>query len=313
MTSLTNDTVLGGVELGGTTIRVVIAKGSPLNLVYSQVLQTGRPEETLPQALEILKKYNIASLGIGSFGPVDLNIHSPTYGYITSTPKPNWNNVDVVGVFKPLNVPIGFTTDVNSAALGELLYGEHGAHVNSSSYITVGTGIGAGLVVNNQCVEGLIHPEAGHIMVRKHKDDPYKGLCPFHGDCCEGLATARAIADRLGIHYNDLKDLPGNHIVWDIVGYYLAQLCLSITLIASPHNIILGGGVLKRTVLYGIVRRYLQQMLNGYLVHPKITEQIDTYIVGSRFDAPGSNTSAGIVGVLTLSEETLKRHKHSAL
>lgn len=313
MTTITPDTILGGLELGGTTIRVVIAKGSPLNLVFSQVLQTGLPNQTLPQALEILKRYNIASLGIGSFGPVDLNVHSPTYGYITSTPKPNWSNVDVVGVFKPLNVPIGFTTDVNSAALGELLCGQHGAHVNSSSYITVGTGIGAGLVVNNQCVEGLIHPEAGHIMVRRHPKDSYKGLCPFHADCCEGLATARAIADRLGIHYNDLKDLPDSHEVWDMVGYYLAQLCLSITLIASPHNIILGGGVLKRTVLYGIVRRYVQQLLNGYLVNKKITEQIDQYIVASRFDAPGSTTSAGIVGVLALSEETLKRHKLSAL
>jgi len=313
MAIITPDTILGGLELGGTTIRVVIAKGSPLNLVYTQVLPTGKPQDVLPQALEILKKYNIQSLGIGSFGPVDLNIHSPQYGYITSTPKPNWSYVDVVGVFKALNVPIGFTTDVNSAALGELLYGEHGPHVNSSSYITVGTGIGAGLVVNNQCVEGLIHPEAGHIMVRKHKDDTYKGICPYHQDCCEGLATARAIADRLGIHYEELKDLPDSHPVWDMVGYYLAQLCLSITLIASPHNIVLGGGVLKRRILYPLVRKYVQQMLNGYLHHKQITEEIDTYIVSSRFDAPNSNTSAGIVGVLTLSEETLKRHKHSAL
>ena len=193
------------------------------------------------------------------------------------------------------------------------MYGSHGANITDSAYITVGTGIGAGVMSNGKCVEGLMHPESGHILVRKHVKDTYKGSCPYHGDCCEGLSSANSIADRLNIHYSELKDLSDTHDVWDMVAYYLAQLCVSIILISSPQVIVIGGGVLKRRILYQLIRHYVQQLLNGYIRVDRIINNIESYIVPSRFDSDDSNTSAGIVGVLTLAHETYKQQQKTSL
>lgn len=236
-----------------------------------------------------------------------------SYGFITSTPKLAWQDFDVVSYFKHTGVPVGFNTDVNTAAYGELVYGEHGPDVKSAVYVTVGTGIGAGVVAEGHMVQGILHPEAGHIMVRRHAADSaekFKGVCPFHGDCLEGLATANAIAARLGVTIHDLKGLPEDHPVWDIEAYYLAQLCVNMAMIVSPHVIILGGGVLKRQSLFPRIRAHFVQMVNGYLRVPKMLT--DAYIVPSRFDAQGSKTSAGCVGTLAYAEYVYQQQQESA-
>ena len=219
-----------------------------------------------------------------------------SYGYITSTPKPGWQDFDVLSHFSHTGVPTGFNTDVNTAAYGELVYGEHGADVRSVVYVTVGTGIGAGIVADGHMITGILHPEAGHIMVRRHVDDTFKGVCPFHGDCLEGLATANAIAARLGIGIKELKALSDEHPVWEMEAYYLAQLCINMAMIVSPHVIVLGGGVLKRRSLFPRIRKHFVAGVNGYLRVPKMLT--DAYIVPSRFEGPESKTSAGCVGTL---------------
>ena len=199
-------------------------------------------------------------------------------------------------------VPVGFSTDVNTAAYGEMRYGLHGADVSSACYVTVGTGIGAGVVVRGEVLTGILHPECGHIMVRRMQGDQFKGLCPFHADCLEGLATANAVAARLGIPIEQLAALPDDHPCWDTEAFYLAQLCANLALIVSPHVIILGGGVLHRRSLFPRIRAHFVKLLNGYLRVPKMTDTPDRYIVPSRFDAPGSNTSAGAVGTLAYAQ-----------
>ena len=245
------------------------------------------------------------SLGIGSFGPIDLNPASPHYGHITTTPKLAWQDFDVVGFFSSLSIPISFNTDVNAAALGELQWGGHqadsGCDVRNVVYVTVGTGIGAGVVVDGRAVAGLLHPEAGHFRVPRHPDDAYAGNCPFHSDCLEGLGNAGAVAARCGIPPSQLQSLPDSHPVWDIEAFYLANLCQTLATIVSPHVIVLGGGVLKRGCLFPKTRQQLLRINNGYLRVDRLTAAgVDNYVVPSRFDAAGSNTSAGCIGVLEL-------------
>lgn len=218
-----------------------------------------------------------------------------SYGFITSTPKPGWQDFDVVSHFKYLNVPLGFNTDVNTAAYGEVVYGEHGP-VKSAAYVTVGTGIGAGVVAESRMVRGLLHPEAGHIRVIRHPKDTFKGMCPYHTDCLEGLASANACAARCGIEIQQLASLPDDHVAWEIESYYLAQLCLSLSLIVSPEVIVLGGGVLSRVSMFPRIRADFAKLMNNYLRAPKLAT--DKYIVPSRFEGPSSNTSAGCVGTL---------------
>jgi fructokinase len=234
------------------------------------------------------------------------------YGHITTTPKAGWADADVLSPFRCLGVPLGFSTDVNTAAFGEITLGQHGADVTSAVYVTIGTGIGCGVVVDGRVLTGLLHPEGGHIPVRRHPLDPaskFKGLCPFHADCLEGVATANAIAARLGIPITQLASLPDSHPVWEIQAYYLAQLCATISLMLSPHVIILGGGVMKRRVLYNLTRTATLKLLNGYLRSERIVATPERYIVGSRFDAEGSNTSAGAVGTLAFAKYTWEKQQ----
>jgi len=214
----------------------------------------------------------IVSLGIGTFGPADVHVNSPTYGYITSTPKITWKNWDVVSFFLSLNVPIRFDTDVNAAALGELRWGGHesrfGDSVQHLAYVTVGTGVGVGIVLGELSVVGQMHPEAGHIRVPHHPADTYKGDCPFHGDCVEGLANAAAVAARCGIKPNELHTVDDSHLVWEIEAFYLAALCQALICFCSPQTIVLGGGVLQRACLFAKVRKQLLLLNNGYLQNP---------------------------------------------
>lgn len=298
--------VLGGIEAGGTTFAVSIAHGSPTNVVKQYVVPTTTPEETLKKVAELLVSHKVACVGVGCFGPIDLKLTSKTYGFITSTPKVKWQNTNVLGMLTNygLSVPFGFNTDVNAAAMAEAKFGQHG-NITSCAYTTVGTGIGVGVVTHSRCVSGLVHPEGGHIRVRRHAADTYIGNCPFHGDCLEGLANAEACAVRAGVPASQLHTISNEHIMWDIIAYYLAQLCTTITLLISPEIIVLGGGVCKRDILFIKIRKLCQEQLNGYICDDKIVKNIDTYIVSSRFNQKGSNTTSGAVGALLLGEQAL--------
>jgi fructokinase len=305
--------LLGGFELGGTTIKVCLAQDSVTNVIDQRSFPTDDPAATVQKAVEYFRSHRISALGVGSFGPVDLNTNSKSYGHITTTPKLKWQDYDVLGPLRVLNVPMHFTTDVNAAALGELKWGEHGEGVTNCAYITVGTGIGAGVVTDNRAVSGALHPEAGHFFAPRHPDDKYAGNCPFHKDCIEGLANAAAVAARCGVHPSQLHTIPDSHPVWDIEAFYLAHLCLALSCIVSPHVIVLGGGVLKRTCLFPKTREQFLKLMNGYLrVDRMSAKNIHTFIVPSRFDASGSKTSAGCIGVLELARRAAEEKKEKS-
>jgi fructokinase len=280
----------GAIEAGGT--KFVCAVGNETGEIIEKVtIPTLTPDETMPQVLEFLRKYDLNAIGIGSFGPVDLNAQSPTYGSITTTPKLAWRNYPLLNVIKDaFSVPVGFQTDVNAAALGELHFGA-AKGLDSCLYLTVGTGIGGGAVVNGQVVQGLSHPEMGHIFVRRHPNDSYEGKCPYHSDCLEGLAAGPAIEARWGKKGHELKE---QSEVWEIEAYYLAQALVQYILILSPQKMILGGGVMKQTQLFPLIRQHVQDLLNGYVELPNL----ESYIV-----PPGLGDNAGITGALVLAYE----------
>ena len=287
--------MLVGIEGGGTHFVVSVSSiEQPNNVIDYISYPTTTPSETLNKAIEYIKtKENIKSIGYASFGPIDLKYDSKTYGYITATPKLLWKNVDVLSPFKVFNLPIGFNTDVNAAALAELSYGGHG-NISNICYITVGTGVGVGIVANNQCISGLMHPEGGHFRVPKHPEDTYEGNCPYHKDCLEGLSNAKAVADRCGIDPSLLSTIPDDHPVWKFQIHYMAELCATITFLISPEVIVLAGGVNKRTCLLPEIRKRTLQILNGYIQVEKILSDIDKYIVYSKYEM------AGTIGALEL-------------
>ncbi|ETW03226.1 hypothetical protein, variant [Aphanomyces invadans] len=240
-----------GVELGGTTWAIAIAHDNPLNIVARTRIDTTTPDETIAKAFAWLDMQEFDSIGIASFGPVDLNPTSNTYGCITTTPKPHWANTNIVGKFraKYSGVPINFETDVNAPALFEASFGGHGPGVSSVCYITVGTGIGVGVCIDGKAVHGNMHPEAGHMYVPLATADiatNFQGLCPFHSSCAEGMAASGAIAARTKVERTALHEIPDSDPVWDVVAHYLAHVCVNLTLTVSPHVIVLGGGVSKR-------------------------------------------------------------------
>jgi fructokinase len=280
----------GAIEAGGT--KFVCAVGNETGGIIEKVtIPTLTPDETMPQVLEFLGKYDLKAIGIGSFGPVDLNVQSPTYGSITTTPKLAWRNYPLLKVIEDtFSVPVGFQTDVNAAALGELYFGA-AKGLDSCLYLTVGTGIGGGAVVKENIVQGLSHPEMGHIFVRRHPKDSYEGKCPYHKDCLEGLAAGSAIEERWGKKGHELKD---QSEVWEMEAYYLAQALVQYILILSPQKIILGGGVMKQTQLFPLIRQHVQDLLNGYVELPNL----EPYIA-----PPGLGDNAGITGALVLAYE----------
>ena len=244
------------------------------------------------------------AIGIASFGPIDAKVGSATYGFITSTPKPGWRNTDVlklIGLKDEFSgKPFMFDTDVNAPALAEYRLHKRPGSL-SCAYITVGTGIGVGLVCNGQTVHGLVHPEGGHIQVARMPEDGFTGTCPFHGCCIEGMCSTGALASRAGCEAEALPDLPEDHPVWDACAYYLAQLCSTLVLINSPERIAIGGGVMNRTSLYPKIRTKTALLLNEYIQNESITtQQIDEYICPSFW-----GSQAGIVGASFLASEAL--------
>lgn len=290
--------MLGGIEAGGT--KFVCAVGKEDGTIVERIqFDTLSPEETIPQIIEFFNKHEIKSLGVGSFGPVDINPNSPTFGNVTSTPKPGWKDYPFLKTLQAaIDVPMEFNTDVNAAALGEVMHGA-AQDVDSCLYITVGTGVGAGAVFNGQLLQGLSHPEMGHTIVRRHETDNYEGFCPYHSDCLEGLAAGPAIERRWGKKGFELQDQTE---VWELESYYLAQALVQFILILSPKRIVMGGGVMKQKQMFPFIQKKVQELLNGYVAVPEILENIDEYIV-----PPALGDNAGITGAFMLAKRALEK------
>ena len=290
--------MFGGIELGGTKMVCAVSndKGEILDRF---VVPTTDPNETLSKLLDYFKDKQIKSLGIGSFGPVDLDKKSNTYGYITTTPKPGWANTDVVGRFKSLGVPIGFDTDVNAACLGEMTYGA-GKGLDSVIYGTIGTGIGFGVCVDGHLIHGLMHTETGHMLLQKHElDKDFNGPCPFHNNCFETLASGPSIEKRYGTTGDKLLD---RKEVWQLEAYYIGQALCNCIMCYSPKRIILGGGVMHAPGLIELVRRETLKCLNGYIKKDEILNHIDEYIV-----LPKLGDNAGVLGSIELGRLELEK------
>lgn len=288
--------MLAGIEAGGTKM-VCAVSDAELNLKGSAVFPTTTPQETIAEMINYFRKFDIDAVGIGSFGPIDLNPKSPTYGYITKTPKTGWSDFDFVGVFKKaFGVPVGFDTDVNAAILGEVYKGAaYGC--NNAIYITIGTGVGVGVYCNGGLVHGLVHPEAGHILLNRHPEDSFEGSCPFHKNCVEGMASGPAIEKRWG---KSPKLLIENDKVWELEAYYIAQAVASYILTYSPEKVILWGGVMHQDKLFDMVRSNVKEILNGYVHSEMIDSKIDQYIV-----KPALGEKPGITGALCLARIAL--------
>lgn len=289
---------LGALEAGGT--KMVCAIGDENGDILEQIsIPTETPEITIPKLLSFYEGKGIEALGIGCFGPIDVNRKSETYGHITTTPKLAWQNYNITGVFKrALDVPVGFDTDVNASVLGEYTWGI-GRGLSSCIYITIGTGVGAGIISEGRLVHGMLHPEGGHILLQRMPEDTYRGFCPFHDNCFEGLAAGPAIEGRWGRKAAELSE---ERKVWELEAEYIAQALVNYTCILSPERIILGGGVMHQLQLFPMIRSRFGQLLNGYL-KTKELEDLDTFIVSQSLD-----DKQGIMGALKLGMMELERN-----
>jgi fructokinase len=291
----------GGIEAGGTKF-VCVVTDSGKNVLAETRFPTTSPVETLARAAAFFREQNqllpspICALGIACFGPIDPNPSSATFGYITSTPKPGWANTPVVfPLQQEFNIPVAIDTDVNAAAVGE---GKWGAAVGLETflYLTIGTGIGGGAVVNGKPLHGLIHPEMGHMYVpHDHEKDPYQGFCPYHGDCFEGLAAGPSVNRRWG---QPGDSLPVDHPAWALEAHYISLALHNLVCIFSPQRIILGGGVMQQEQLFPMIRVETAHLLNGYIQSPAILEDIASFIV-----PPGLGSRSGVLGAIALAQE----------
>ena len=289
--------VYGGIEAGGT--KFICAIGSEPNDLQAETrFVTTTPKETIRHATTFFKEQQtyLTSIGIGSFGPIDLNPNSSSFGYITTTPKRNWSNTNLFGLIQDASdVPIVIDTDVNVAALGEYRWGATQG-LDTFVYVTVGTGIGGGGMVDGKIMHGLTHPEVGHMRIpHDWVGDPYSGCCPYHGDCLEGLASGRAIE----LRWRQQPDaLPRNHPAWTLEANYLALGVANIICTISPQRIVLGGGVMEHPELLIMVQRRVQELLNDYIQTPHILEGIEQYIV-----RPLLGKKSGVLGAIALASQ----------
>ncbi|REK11165.1 MAG: ROK family protein [Planctomycetota bacterium] len=289
--------LFGGIEAGGTKFVCAVGTG-PDDIRREERFPTTTPEETLAKAIAFFcaaidEHGPLSAVGIASFGPIDPKPGSPTFGYITTTPKPGWANTDFAGTIgRALAVPVGFDTDVNVAALGEQRWGA-GQGIENLIYLTIGTGIGGGGLVGGKLMHGMIHPEMGHVRLPHDRQaDPYAGHCPFHGDCFEGLASGPAMADRWK---QPAEELPAGHPAWKLEAEYLALALVNFICTLSPERIVIGGGVMSQPELLPMVRKRVQELLNAYVQSPAVLEGIDGYIV-----APGLGNRSGVLGAFVL-------------
>lgn len=291
-----NKNLFGGIEAGGTKFVCVIASG-PNHIVDEIRFKTTMPEETLGRAINFFKPFGssgqIHAIGVGCFGPLDVNPASPTYGYITATPKMGWSNTNVLGILRgALGIKTAMDTDVNAAALGEYKWGASNGY-DPSLYLTIGTGIGGGYIKDGRSLIGLLSPEMGHIRLPHNRElDPFIGNCPFHEDCFEGLASGPAIEKRLG---KPGAMIPENDPFWDMEVEYIASALVNYILTLSPKKIVLGGGVMQRGFLFPKIRWRVRELLNGYVSSKSLLEHIDDYIV-----PPGLGNQSGSLGAIAL-------------
>jgi fructokinase len=288
----------GGMEGGGTKFTCAVGNG-PDDVRAVASFETGTPEATLSRAIAFFREQEqqfgpIAGLGAAMFGPIDLRLGSPTRGRVLSTPKPGWSGADILGPLRSaFAVPVTLDTDVNAAALAEWRWGA-ARGCDPALYLTVGTGIGGGAIVGGRPLHGLLHPEMGHVQVQRHPRDLaiFAGICPFHGDCLEGMASGPAIEARWGA---DPGSLPAHHEAWDIEAFYLAQALTAYIYALSPQRIVLGGGVMHQPALLDKVCEQVRGLLGGYVESEMVGEKIGAYIV-----EPGLGDRAGVLGALAL-------------
>jgi fructokinase len=302
MTQPCDDMLVGAIESGGTKFVCAVGTG-PRDLTRSEFATGDHPAQVLPAVTSWLAGQQRQRGTLRAFGPLDLHEGSPTYGYITSTPKPGWRNTDIVGAVRSAfpNVPIGFDTDVNAAALGEHCWG-NASGLADFVYVTIGTGIGAGAMAGGQLLHGLVHSEMGHMLLPRVPGDTFAGVCPYHGACWEGLCTGPALLKRAGM---PAERLPPEHEAWALETQYTAYALANIVCVLSPQRIILGGSVRKAGGLgsarfFQMIRAKVQQALNGYIVSPALAEGIDSYIV-----PPLLGDDAGVCGAIALAQQAV--------
>lgn len=280
----------GAIEAGGT--KIVCALGDEAGKIFDKkTIPTTSPDETIAAVIDYFRDKNIEAVGIACFGPIDLDKDSKTYGYITSTPKAGWENFNIVGEVKDeLKVPVGFDTDVNGSLLGEVTYG-CAKGISDVIYITVGTGIGGGVMSNGQLLHGMLHPELGHIRIGKRNHDPGRSVCPFHDDCFEGLASGPSLESRWGKRAEFLTD---NESVWKLEAEYIGTALSNFCMTLSPKKIILGGGVMHQKQLFPMIREVFKEKNNGY-INTALTNNLEEYIVPASL-----NDDQGILGAIKL-------------
>ena len=288
---------IGALEAGGTKMVLGIFEetGAELDRL---TLPTQTPQETMPPMRAFFEKHAVDALGVAAFGPLELNPHAPNYGYITSTPKLAWRDYPLLATLRGgRDIPCAIDTDVNAAVLAEAELGA-AKGVSDAVYITVGTGVGGGVLSGGKLVHGLLHPEVGHMLLRPRADDPNpRGVCPYHDACLEGLASGPAIGARV---QGDARDLPDDHPTFALEADYLAQMCVNLIVTLSPQKIILGGGVMQRQSLFAQVRRRVQELLNGYVQSPAILTHIDQTII-----PPSLFPVSGLIGAYLLGKQAL--------
>jgi fructokinase len=287
--------VFGGIETGGSKWQCAVGTG-PDDLRATETFSTTTPVETIGRAVAFFEREGpVDGIGIGSFGPVDQKVSSPGWGHITTTPKPGWANTDVgQEIRRRLSIPVAFDTDVNAAALGEHRWGA-AQGLDTFCYITVGTGIGGGGMAGGNLLHGLLHPEFGHLRIPHDREaDPFPGVCPYHGDCWEGLASGRSVQARWG---QRPEELVGNEAVWKLEAHYLALGLVSVISILSPQRIVLGGGVMSAPGLFPLVHREVVALVNGYLNTAAVGDGIAEYIV-----PPALGPRSGVLGAIALAE-----------
>lgn len=281
---------IGAIEFGGT--KTICALGNKEGKIIEQItIPTEGPEVTLSKVVNFFANKKIEKMGIGSFGPIQVNKKYKSYGTILETPKTEWRYISLLKRLRkslPSSLPIILDTDVNAAAYGEMKWGA-ARGLDSCVYFTIGTGIGAGAVVNEKVVHGLLHPEAGHMYIKRHLNDDFMGCCPYHGDCLEGLASGTALEKRWGKNGKKLE----NEFAWDIEAYYLAQAAINATYTYAPEKIIFGGGVMNHLGLIDKVRENFHNLLNGYI-------QKDFINVENYISLPGLEGISGLKGALAL-------------
>lgn len=294
--------MFGAIEAGGTKFVCAVFEEN-MKVIESVTIPTEAPETTMKQVIEFFGEFDIKSLGIGAFGPIEINPKNENYGQFLNTPKIKWRSYNIYKALKAeFDIPIVIDTDVNAAALGEYREG-YGKDKDSVLYITIGTGVGAGYVNNNVTLNGLTHPEMGHLLIRPMEEDKFEGVCPSHGNCLEGMVAGPAIEKRCGAKGHTLEK---NHPVWGYVADYVGQACMSFALTLCPEIILIGGGVSRQEQLFPMIHDAFKKHMNGYLDHPTLKGDLSEYI---RY--PKNGQEAGLIGSMHLALQAAKMDKVS--